>query len=592
VNQLATRNATNTDLTTVGGVPYVVWNEDTTAGGGSSSTIRVARLSANGTTWEKVGNAGTNPISRLSSTSSEHPSIADVGGTPWVAWDEGLTQNNSEIRVARLNAAGTAWQRIPDTLRPVDHLRSDPGGLAQYPTIVGDGGSRPFVSFFESDPGSGSLFFGANQDPAKVYVMRLNAAGTGWDEVGGGPVNALTDTDAAYPRMTLVDGIPWVTYFQVVIVNNAPEIQLRVATLDAGGVWKQVGGVVLSGAPNGSIDFPDIASVGGRPYLAVPARLNESANRVRVFHLDEAGTGWVGDGTASPANLSVEGVSLSDVGGVPWVAWRKHFGGDAVGVARWTNGAWQQAATPYNHGGGNISFGPALANVNGIPWFSYTEGDGQVAGGQQSQGCCSQVRIARLEPTFSDPSSQPYDTHATLLTRVETYGLPYRIGFEYGVGDAFDFSTAATPAGTQSLFYQFLTGLKPSTLFNFRAYATAGTAQPRVRGDGAYFVTDAASGDPTEPLIVALLDGRDKVRRQHAAKVRFLSTEAGTARLRIWQDGDVVVERDIPAVRGVNVLTWQTRRGTSLGSYRVSVKVTSAGGDTGRDRGSIEVLRH
>ena len=136
VNQLGTRNATSSDLTTVGGVPYVAWNEDTTAGGGSSSTIRVARLSSDGTTWEKVANAGTNPISRLSSTSSEHPSIADVGGSPWVAWDEGLSQNNSEIRVARLNPAGTAWQRIPDTLRPVNHLRTDPGGLAQYPTIV------------------------------------------------------------------------------------------------------------------------------------------------------------------------------------------------------------------------------------------------------------------------------------------------------------------------------------------------------------------------------------------------------------------------------------------------------------------------
>ena len=133
--------------------------------------------------------------------------------------------------MARLNPAGTAWQRVPDTLRPVNHLRTDPGGEAQYPTIVGDGGSRPYVLFFETDPGSGSLFFGANQDPAKIYVMRLNAAGTGWDEVGGGPANAMTSTDAAYPRMTLVNGVPWVTYFQVALVDNAPEIQVRVATL-------------------------------------------------------------------------------------------------------------------------------------------------------------------------------------------------------------------------------------------------------------------------------------------------------------------------------------------------------------------------
>jgi len=90
---------------------------------------------------------------------------------------------------------------------------------------------------------------------------------------------------------------------------------------------------------------------------------------------------------------------------------------------------------------------------------------------------------------------------------------------------------------------------------------------------------------------VALLDARDKVLRQHAVRIRFLSTEAGTARLRIRQDGKILVERSIAAVRGVNVMTWHTRRATSLGLHRVSVRVVSADGDTDRDHGLIRVVR-
>ena len=72
---------------------------------------------------------------------------------------------------------------------------------------------------------------------------------------------------------------------------------------------------------------------------------------------------------------------------------------------------------------------------------------------------------------------------------------------------------------------------------------------------------------------MALLDGRHKVRRRHAAKIGFLSTEAGTARLRIWQAAATSSSSGTSrAVRGVNVLTWQTRRGTPPGAYRVSAE--------------------
>ena len=50
----------------------------------------MAKLAADGQSWTKVGENGSpNPISLLGSTSSDSPWLADVGGTPWVAWQEG-----------------------------------------------------------------------------------------------------------------------------------------------------------------------------------------------------------------------------------------------------------------------------------------------------------------------------------------------------------------------------------------------------------------------------------------------------------------------------------------------------------------------
>jgi hypothetical protein len=69
INESATRNADAISLVEVGGVPYVVWNEDTTQPpAGGSSQIRAARLSDDGLSWEKVGNSGSHPISHLAST--------------------------------------------------------------------------------------------------------------------------------------------------------------------------------------------------------------------------------------------------------------------------------------------------------------------------------------------------------------------------------------------------------------------------------------------------------------------------------------------------------------------------------------------
>ena len=608
INQSAGRNANDLDLAAIAGVPHIVWNEDTTqSGSGSSSTIRVARLAADGTAWEKVANSGSNPISRLSSTSSSAPSITPVGTVPWVAWSEGLSASNSEIRVARLNSAGTAWERIPDTLRPINHLRADPGGMGMEPTLR-DAGGRPYVSFFEHDPGSGSLFFGSGRDPAKSWVMRLNASGDGWDEVGGGPANPDPTMDSAFPKMTLIDGKPWLVFFQVIA---GPAIEIRVSHLsDDGTSWVQVPAPVQSGGP-GSAEPPEIENIGGVPHVAFA---QGSPGRIQVFRLNAAGTGWdaVGSGPASPAGADAEDPSLEEVSGQPWVAWRQGGTVNGAWASRLVDGEWETAGSPFNNGGptSRVNNGPALASVNGFPWVAFGEGDGTFAGSPGVQPCCTQERVARLEPDFMTTSAFPADTSATLLTGLRNFGLPYPVGFEYGPdGFGSDSSTKQARLGLEEdNVFTGVTGLTPSTFYRFRPFATAGTPLPRARGAASAFVTTppqstgAGGGGqqatPSPRLIVALLRFPQRVRSGRRVPVRYLATDAGSAELRVFRRSRgrwVGVDRVPDEARaGRNRLVWDGRyrgRRARPGLFRLRLTLTRGDGSVSRDSDTLRILR-
>ena len=103
LNVDATMGAAFPRITSVGGVPYVTWKE---AGGGKFQ-IRVARF--NGTTWEPVGAS----LNIDTAQAGSEPSIASVGGVPYVAWAESIaTVNRDKVHVRRLNANGTTWDVV------------------------------------------------------------------------------------------------------------------------------------------------------------------------------------------------------------------------------------------------------------------------------------------------------------------------------------------------------------------------------------------------------------------------------------------------------------------------------------------------
>jgi hypothetical protein len=632
INNASGRSATNVGLASVAGWPYVAWNEDTSQPNqGSSSTLHVAKLAPSGLSWLKLGESSAHPISFRATSSSDNPSLADVGGTPWVAWQEGVTQSNTEIRVSRLAGDESQWNEVPTAgaAHPINHLRTDPGGNAMYPTLRNSGG-RPYVSFFEADPGSGSLFFGASSNPAQVWVMRLNANGDGWDEVGGGPVNPDSTLDAAFPRMTVVNGVPWLVFFQIAMGQSGPQLNVDVAHLsDDGASWVQMP-AVASGSPN-QFGNPTIENVGGTPYVALPDKGSGNVQRVTVYKLNAAGDGWdlVGGGAASDAAESAEKPVLADVNGAPWVSWLgQGNSGALVHTAQLVDGVWRQAGTSANANASHrVGFGPSLASINGIPWVAFSEDDGTTPSGQNTQGCCNQVRVSRLEPTFLSNTAYPSDTSATVVTKLQTFGLAYPVGFNWGSGSALGNATPASPTSNNPAFaFQAISGLTVGTLYSYAPYATAGTPLPRVTGSSDVFVTqstptqgpagatgaqgpagaggkDGAPGPagpqgtagPAGPaataprLFAAIVSAPTRLRRGHALRVRYLVTDDAAVRLVITRAGRHVATVWRKAGPGRHIVTWTDTRHRGPGLYRIVLEAR-AGKHTAIDRELVRIL--
>lgn len=616
INESASKNGDAVALTTVGGVPYITWNEDTTQPNqGGSSQIRVARLAADGSAWTKVADGGTNPISRQSSTSSHNPSIAAVGSVPWVAWSENITQSNAEIRVARLAASGTSWERVDDSTRPINHLKTNPGGNADVPTIADDGSGRPFVSFMEADPGSGSLFF-PGFAPMTIWVDRLSAGGSSWNEVGG----AVSDTgfDAAFPKMALVGGVPWLTYFQVALVQGNPQLSIAVAHLsDDGQSWVHLP-AVAAGAPDG-FDNPTIAAIGGRPVVAYGDKLGGNVTRVRVVRLNDAGDGWdeLGGGPASASGQAAQGASLAEIGGAPWVAWRERGGGNGqqqVRVARLNGSSWQMVGTQINDSATHdAGFGPSLSSVNGFPWVAFAESDNLVPPSQNTAACCYQERVSRLEPVFADPSAQATSTTASLVAEVrDTYGLPFPIGFSYAPrGGSSSTTPTTTAASDPDVFFRTLTGLTPGTLYTYEPFATAGTPAPTATGAGGLFVTPAASdtgsggsgalpGPPGAPgtsggtfasatLAVGILRMPARLHRGATLRVKYLLTGPARLTMLVRRRGHTLKRMTVSAAAGVGHFSWRPRR--AFGRVTVTLWAQDRAGHAARDIAAVRVLR-
>ena len=83
INQAPDRSAGAPSLMAIGGVPYVAWSEYD----GVSYEVRVSRLEAAGSAWQQLV-GGASPINQADNGDAYAPSLAAIGGVPYVAWTE------------------------------------------------------------------------------------------------------------------------------------------------------------------------------------------------------------------------------------------------------------------------------------------------------------------------------------------------------------------------------------------------------------------------------------------------------------------------------------------------------------------------
>jgi hypothetical protein len=343
----------------VAGTPDMAWEE--IAGGHTS----VHAASWNGASWTALGS---------SVSGSEHadsvsgPAIADVGGTPYVAW----TADPAEDKILRSVYVsawdGTGWTRVGGA------LNHDPAHSAYLPTLSVVGGVL-YAAWLEDRDNGGN--FG-------VTVSRL--VGGAWQAVGTDPAE-LDPTRGSFSRPSIADvgGVPWVGYVEFQFVPEAGPQEyshIRVERLD-GNTWTPVGAGSIS-SPETDGGSVALGVVGGTPTIAWAesnSGLSPPIFDVRVAQWD--GTAWTRLGGAlngtTPTHYA-EPVSLAAIEGRPWVGYMEENGGDDAVVDQWTGTAWQPAAPPLHTSiAGNSTKLPVVAAIGGVPWVAWLDDDDEAA---------------------------------------------------------------------------------------------------------------------------------------------------------------------------------------------------------------------
>jgi hypothetical protein len=579
------QNAFVPSLTAIGGTPYVAWTE---FDGNQNSQARVSRLNAAGTAWEEVV-GGASPINHLSSGDATGASLAAIGNVPYIAWEES-SGSTWQVWVSRLNAAGTAWEQVGGP-SPVG---TAPTGTAASLTSIG---GVPYVAW---TGGSG------------VRVSRLNATGTAWEQVGGLAGPGALSFDAT---LTSIGGVPYVAWIE----SDADGYEVRVSRLNAAGTaWEEVapGASPINHAPGDDSFEPSITAIGGVPYVTW-AEHDGTNFEIRVSRLNVAhDPTWdeVGGG-ASPINYAddqhARTPSLTDIGGVPYVAWAETEADDdntELRVSRLSGDGqtWEEVvggASPINVASNRAARDPSLTAIGGVPYVAWAEQDATDI----------EIRVSRLEPEFLTQSVLTNDGEALLLSRVRTYGVAYPIAVQYGPGAQLDRQTATTPTAYdvhEDTWFQQIPGLAPGAGHSWRPIGFDGA---RVTGLGptqAFTTRPAPSppepgGAPPEPtspapasrLLVAVLQPRLKALAGRRVTVDYIATLDAAVTLEVRRCGGKVVARlraATAARAGRNKITWNGRIGRARarpGCYILAVKASSSDGQTASDRAKLRLTR-
>lgn len=238
------------------------------------------------------------------------------------------------------------------------------------PSWTADPNIGAFVSDGLLDTLDGGAVAGFNPNGA-VAARIGDVVGTQWVHVNA----RVWETSITFSQpghqfsidaMTTRNGVPYIAYRD----QDASGFTARVAHFDGTG-W------ISDGTPTPApVDMNSLAIGAGTSRLQVAWR---DGALTYTAHLE--GTTWVQDGgalTVDPGNASTTGTSWRDIsiafdGDIPWIAWTELANGRySVYVRRWNGTSWVLA-------GGNVdgslagSAEPSLAIHNGVPYIAFNE---------------------------------------------------------------------------------------------------------------------------------------------------------------------------------------------------------------------------
>jgi hypothetical protein len=186
--------------------------------------------------------------------------------------------------------------------------------------------------------------------------------------------------------------------------------------------------------------------------------------------------------------------------------------------------AWEQVVggpSPINHEAGRAAASPRVTAIGGVPYIAWTEFDGKN----------NEARVSRLEPELLTTGTTPSDTGATLEVEVQTYGVPYTIGFEYGQDSGFGLGTAAqvaeSPGTGPVTVSQPIEGLTPLGSYEWRPFATDLTRRT-ASGPTSRFTTLAPQATDTSPPETRIRRAPKGTTSRSRARIRFTSSETGS----------------------------------------------------------------
>lgn len=328
-------------ITFVGSTPYVAWYQ---ISGGLNTRVYVKHWQ-NGSWLPDGGMLNINSVLNVTS----RPDIASNGSTPYVAWTE---TNGSNYMLYVKYLAGNSWSELSGN---AVHLNVNASTNAYSPRLA-FAGTTPYVTWHE-----------CNASPCQVYVKFWNVTTLTWNQLGG-PLNINAFESAENPSITIVAGVPYVTWQE----TDGPNNRIFVAHWDQTiGLWKQDGAdlsVYVSIGP--SVGNPDIGSWKNIPYVTW-----QESNEIHVKHFN--GTNWISDG----GNLNVNAlgrasnprIAFSKI--APYVTWNEDTPSSVnqIYVKHLRNGTWYQDGASLNVNPALHGVFSAIAISGYTPWITWRE---------------------------------------------------------------------------------------------------------------------------------------------------------------------------------------------------------------------------